>query len=238
MGQEIVRSYKREALELLPAGEGVILDVGCGTGEFSQRIARKGYDPFGIDIAREAMRRYRGRGFPGLLLDLHQSSLPFESGSFEGVWCTEVLEHLDDPEGLLEEFHRVLKPGGTLIVTCPNSYHLFYRILYCLGNEPPDLQHPEHQNFFTRRELRSLVTGAGFELTDFLGRNLFFVVRESWIPRSFRNIVTSGLEGLGFRREYSFKFDEDLFILTAFSNKANGIFADDLILRGRRDSES
>lgn len=50
------------------------------------------------------------------------ADIPVEGGSFDLVLCTEVLEHASDPQGIVNECHRVLKPGGTLIVTVPTIF--------------------------------------------------------------------------------------------------------------------
>jgi SAM-dependent methyltransferase len=59
-----------------------------------------------------------------LLADVHR--LPFREETFDIVLCTEVLEHLDAPDSALRELHRVLKPGGKLLLTTPFAYAIHY----------------------------------------------------------------------------------------------------------------
>lgn len=66
------------------------------------------------------------RGNPSVNVQADTYQLPFSSSSFEVVLCTEVLEHLHTPAGALREIHRVLKPGGKLLLTTPFAYPIHY----------------------------------------------------------------------------------------------------------------
>ncbi len=92
---------------------GRVLDVGCGIGDFLNFYPGS----VGVDVNSTAVQWCRSRG-----LDSHHMSvdvLPFEEGSFDGVVLDNVLEHLNSPENLLVDIHRVLKPNGVLLVGVP-----------------------------------------------------------------------------------------------------------------------
>jgi SAM-dependent methyltransferase len=91
----------------------VVLDVGCGMRPYEALFAHCQY--VGIDVeasGRKADYKKPDRYFDGL-------NIPYDSDSFQAVLCTEVLEHCVDPQALALEMHRVLTPGGRLLVTVP-----------------------------------------------------------------------------------------------------------------------
>jgi SAM-dependent methyltransferase len=94
-----------------------ILDVGCGTGTMLTYLASYGKAQ-GIDIDEEALEYCRERGLTNVRLGAAET-LPFEDGSFDLVTALDVVEHLDDDAAALREIRRVLRPGGTLLLTVP-----------------------------------------------------------------------------------------------------------------------
>ncbi len=110
----------REAAQL-PAG-GRLLDVGCGDGLLLGRLAPLVKEAVGIDSEAEAIR------IATQMLAVHPHcrvlhnacyDVPFGNAEFDLVTSTDVIEHLTDPSLHLSEIRRVLKPGGTLLLTTP-----------------------------------------------------------------------------------------------------------------------
>jgi 2-polyprenyl-3-methyl-5-hydroxy-6-metoxy-1,4-benzoquinol methylase len=97
-----------------------VLDVGCGEGYFTAELARAGAVAVGADVAQEALRRARSR-HPEL--DLRaippQGSWPFPDAGFDVVWAGETIEHVLDTAAWLSQVRRVLRPGGTLLLSTP-----------------------------------------------------------------------------------------------------------------------
>ncbi|HEY4529478.1 MAG TPA: methyltransferase domain-containing protein [Luteimonas sp.] len=108
--------------EPLCAGKRV-LDLGCGSGYGTHRIAGHAAEVHGVDVAADAVAfadaRYRKSN-----LHFRQvaagARLPFEDGSFDVVLSFQVIEHVEDPAGYLGEAHRVLAPGGSLVLITPD----------------------------------------------------------------------------------------------------------------------
>ena len=98
--------------EFLPALAGEVLDVGCGRKPYAHLTRATRY--VGVDIDTPATRAlaaadhyYDGR------------TLPFADASFDAVLCSQVLEHVFTPAEFLREIHRVLRPGGVLLLATP-----------------------------------------------------------------------------------------------------------------------
>ena len=112
----------RRYLDALPAGTRV-LDAGCGEGvlvdEYASRLSIEGVD------ANYASPRVRSGSL---------TSLPFDKASFDRALCLDVLEHLPlgDQLPALRELHRVLVPGGELLLSVPNLAHLQSRLHFLL----------------------------------------------------------------------------------------------------------
>jgi ubiquinone/menaquinone biosynthesis C-methylase UbiE len=99
-----------------------ILDLGCGAGNLlpllkAQRIV--GLDPSDLLLAQA---RERVAGKPSIqLLKGFAEKLPFGNAAFDGIVCSEVLEHVRHPEVVLQEMNRVAKPGAKIVITVPNE---------------------------------------------------------------------------------------------------------------------
>jgi methionine biosynthesis protein MetW len=132
-----VRNRLRKTLELIQAQHPrKVLDLGCGDGFFSQRIQEAmGASVCGVDISLEATEKARERGIDARQCDLNEG-ICFEAESFDLVFCGEVIEHVFDPDFLLDEIGRVLVPAGNLILSTPNLAAWYNRILLLLGVQP------------------------------------------------------------------------------------------------------
>lgn len=143
---------KQIAMAFVPEGQDrTALDVGCREGTQSQWLERRGYSVTSIDIERIYERCIE--------VDV-DSGLPFADASFDLVWCSEVIEHLASPSAFLSECSRVLRPGGRLVLTTPNSAFWLYPLARLFGKLPRDLQHPGHRWFFDEHQIRQLAPDA------------------------------------------------------------------------------
>lgn len=115
-----------------------ILDIGCGDGKFSLLLKQRAQaqEVYGVDISKEAVELAKAIGVKAFEADIDQRPLPFEANSFDAIFCGEVVEHLIDPDHLLDEIHRTLKPGGIAIITTPNLAAGYNRVALLFGFQP------------------------------------------------------------------------------------------------------
>jgi ubiquinone/menaquinone biosynthesis C-methylase UbiE len=109
-----------------------------------------------------ALARARQR-FPNLQFVLTGTELPFDDGSFDAIWLSEVLEHVQDGLGLLAEARRVARPNGRLLLTTPD-HALPTRLRLALSAryfESTFNPRSDHVRFFTANSLRTTLTAAG-----------------------------------------------------------------------------
>lgn len=141
---------------------GKLLDVGCGGGRFMNRMGRMGWEVEGIDFDEKATgkitRRYGMKTYTG---DLVSCRLP--DASYDAITMSHTIEHLFDPEKILVECMRLLKPGGRLVVVTPNvesvAATLFGR--FWRGWEPP-----RHLHLFSVKTLNNFLLRIGFDTSE------------------------------------------------------------------------
>jgi 2-polyprenyl-3-methyl-5-hydroxy-6-metoxy-1,4-benzoquinol methylase len=147
-----------------------VLDAGCGGGEFLEFFAKQDYNVYGVDVAEEAVHRASRRcTTASVQVGSLEEVLPFASGFFDVIWCSEVLEHLFDVRAALLEVSRLVKDYGLFVLTTP--YHGFCKNLaICLlrFEEHFDVLGP-HIRFFTKQSLSACLTLAGFEILRWQG---------------------------------------------------------------------
>jgi 2-polyprenyl-6-hydroxyphenyl methylase / 3-demethylubiquinone-9 3-methyltransferase len=156
---------KRFLLDHVQTGERV-LDVGCAEGRFALALARAGADVVGIDVAEEPLRRALAH-HPELDVRLVAAEGPWglDDASFDVVWAGEVLEHVVDTAAWLSEVRRVLRSGGSLLVSTPAHGPLtlarlgLSRQAFAAHFDPRS----EHVRFYSRDTLTQLIGEFGFE---------------------------------------------------------------------------
>ncbi len=116
--------------DLLPMG-GLVLDVGCGTGQLGSAIASEGFDVFGVDLSASMVARARERGLVGTFAGV-TTALPFADNSFDLALTVATLHHLETPERVattVQEMARVVKRGGFVVLWDHNPANPYWPIL-------------------------------------------------------------------------------------------------------------
>jgi 2-polyprenyl-3-methyl-5-hydroxy-6-metoxy-1,4-benzoquinol methylase len=182
-------SRLRKALALLAAEQrGRALDVAAGSGIVSELLAAQGWEVSAVELSESLAEQVRARGVDDVRLhELGSGPLPFAEGTFRLVFAGEIIEHLVDTAGFLEDVRRVLVPGGVLLLTTPNLASLENRIRLLLGVYPrwvdAELAGEGHVRAYTAPVLRRQLERIGFRVEALTGN--FVPV----VPQQFLNDV-------------------------------------------------
>lgn len=161
------RRMKR--IEALASSAGALLDVGCGDGTFLRLARSRGWEVAGTEFSAYAARAAAGEGLRVAAGEVWEAGFP--AGAFDVATCWHVLEHTSRPRRVVEEMHRVLRPGGWLVLATPNLDDHLFRAAYLLARgRRPRLFEPDgrevHLFHFSARTLRRLVASAGLEVLE------------------------------------------------------------------------
>ncbi|MFC3093416.1 methyltransferase domain-containing protein [Alteromonas sediminis] len=116
--------------------EGVVLDIGCATGQHTVRL---GANVYGLDLAMGMLQKAKHSfGSRAAWLNADMDALPFQPHSFDQVFSSMALQWSDSPVQVMREIHRVLKPTGnaTLLIPVKGSFHQLYSAYKTLGLAP------------------------------------------------------------------------------------------------------
>ena len=165
------RNRYRFARGLLPkpAPGATLVDVGGGAGEFCILAREDGYQTTLIDGNAGSVENERARGFGALQADLTRGLGEIPEASFAVVVSLEVIEHIVTAELLLSEMTRMLKPGGSMVLSTPNFGFIKDRLAYLRGGDAKEEGY--HFRFYTRNKLAGMVRDAGLtiERTNSIG---------------------------------------------------------------------
>ncbi len=108
--------------KLVPFFKGDVIDVGCGQSPYRFLLDKNATQYFGIDVKEAASFDYDNKD----ITYFNGSDIPFEDNRFSGLICTEVVEHVHHYQKLINEMHRVMKPGARGVITIPWSARFHY----------------------------------------------------------------------------------------------------------------
>jgi ubiquinone/menaquinone biosynthesis C-methylase UbiE len=155
-----------------------MLDVGCGNGERTMRIA--GYfniQPFNVHGVDNDDKRLieSNKIFIANRIDLEKGALPYKSEMFDLVVCNQVLEHLKNFREIFSEITRVTTKEGYIVIGIPNLAHLINRIYLLLGIQPMciHLNGPHVRAYTHRSFLKFLKSINGIKIIDYKGALMY-----------------------------------------------------------------
>lgn len=196
-----------------------LLELGSAPGHFTAALRLAGYQVSGVDLEPTRIRAFCGRfDLTIAACDIEREPLPYPDGSFALAVLAETYEHLRwDPFFALSEIHRVLKPGGLLLLTTPNLYSAQNIARFLTGRSIADpivefgklrrVGHMGHVREYSARQMRQILAAHGFSVTrhtfhDYSNtstrrnriKRVAFMVLPSQF-RTFQAIVASTVQG-------------------------------------------
>jgi len=144
-----------------------VLEVGCGEGFL---LRDSGFAPVQLDISMTRLYKAQTTGNPLICAD--GMDLPFADASFDVVLLIAVLEHVSQPERIVDEAWRVLKPGGEAAILTPNDVWMSLGRIMLLKWPP---RYPDHLSWIPPQRIRRM-TGGRFSVEE------TFALPVKWLP--------------------------------------------------------
>ena len=180
------RRVREYIISKIPKGVNSILDVGCGKGWVAKEFLPKGKTVVSLDISVTnpsiVKKLYSNPKHFAIAADSFH--LPFNNESFDCVIASEIIEHVFDPEGFVKELFRVVKKGGSLIITTPYKEKIvYYLCIHCNQKTPANA----HIHSFDEKKLESLYSGNDFESFEYetFGNKILLFLRTYVILQFF-----------------------------------------------------
>jgi 2-polyprenyl-3-methyl-5-hydroxy-6-metoxy-1,4-benzoquinol methylase len=102
--------------------------------------------------------------------DLNKGIVPYKDGTFDTVLACDVVEHLNNPQAIIDEVKRVLKPNGVLIISVPNPYNINEVLTNIMGwYKKEKYRDRSHKQSFNPNNMLNLLEAPGFKITKILG---------------------------------------------------------------------
>ena len=128
-----------------------ILDIGCGRGEFLKGFMKCGLEGYAVDQSDTVLKYLPN--IPFKKANIENEGIPYKDNFFDIVYSKSVIEHFYNPDKLVQEMFRVLKPGGIAITLCP-SWEYNYKIYF---------EDYTHRSPFMKSSLRDIMIINGFQ---------------------------------------------------------------------------
>lgn len=144
--------------------KGRLLDIGVGTGLFMGIAQKKGFEVFGLDVSSYAIKAVGKKlniKSEKKLVVSELTEKTYASNYFDVVNMRHSIEHVSDPEKLLKDVYKILKPGGIVAIATPNSFGWHAKLFKELW---PHWSVPYHIQFFSKKSLEIVVKKSGFTI--------------------------------------------------------------------------
>ena len=184
-----------------------ILDIGCGAGFLSNYLGEQGNEVFGLDMSKESLEIAKKHDFTRKVNYQYGDaySLPFADQTFDVVCAMDFLEHVEEPQRVIEEASRVLKPGGVFFFHTFSKNFISYFVIiklveWFLPKTPKNLH--LLRLFISPKELRQMCLKSGLNIRQLIGIRPKFASKAFWSSLISRKVV----------KDFAFTFTSSTFL--------------------------
>ena len=149
-------------------GTRTFLDIGCGEGWALNFFKQKGWVVLGLDYSSFGCEKFNPNCMENLISgNVYDgiNKLIAEGRKFDVVWVDNVLEHVINPEAIIQDFKKIINPNGILVIEVPNDFSIVQNHAFAKGNI--DKQYwvviPDHLSYFSKESLENLLNGNGWQ---------------------------------------------------------------------------
>ena len=158
-----------------PFIKGKLLDFGCGDGNFASRISSYCDSVCGVDIAEIPINQAI-LNYPKIEFKLLENgvNIPYPDSYFDCIVALDVLEHILDIEHVLKELNRVLKSGGSLLITTSELTRIKIILIALTSLDNYFYPTSPHIRYFTRKNLEDILGREGFKVQEYIKNRTYF----------------------------------------------------------------
>jgi 2-polyprenyl-3-methyl-5-hydroxy-6-metoxy-1,4-benzoquinol methylase len=167
---------RKEMIAFVPSEAKIILEVGCGDGNFAELLLLRGVtEVWGIEYEKEQAELARKRMTTVIVGDVAQRMAELPDNYFDAIICNDVLEHLIDPYTVISKLKYKLKKEGVMISSIPNIRYFRNLFDYFFKKNwdytDSGIMDKTHFRFFTYRSIRKMFESNGYEVVKMEGIN-------------------------------------------------------------------
>lgn len=195
--QVSVSLLRRSIIRQIPRNTRFLLDVGCGCAYIAKHFINSGTRVVSLDVAQanveKALKKYPSDNHAAVVADVF--ALPFKENTFDCIVASEIIEHTVDPHAFVEALKRVLKPGGTLIISTPYKEKIEYSLcIHCNCKTPKNA----HLHSFDKNNMRSLHSTSGLEVEriTLVGNKLLLMSRMAILLDKMGYMLWKAIDGI------------------------------------------
>lgn len=157
--EKLLYSFAGKFISALPSKIGKTLDFGCSGGEILFMLKNAGFDIYGMDISKDAVRKCKKNNVKNVRIGSENDLIVYSNNQFDSIRASHVIEHMIDPDNFVNLSRKKLKNGGELIIQTPNI-NSFGKFFGKYSKYYFDI--PRHTILFSSNSIKYLLKKNGF----------------------------------------------------------------------------